>query len=237
MRKMIFLAVAGLSFILCQTSFGQANQTRTARPDAVFDTQFGIVSQTSRQPIETSGTEYLEADWLRTVVYLKPSVYSAITLPEIDAKLDLLTDVVEINTTFGIKVIEPMKIDSFTWVKPGSHREKFISINNLYNDGKKERGFGKVLVEGQVKLLEISHARLKQSYNETFAVGDPARRIVISSKLYIQREDVLHNCTKKNILTVLHEREAELKSYIKSNQLNLHETADLINLIQYYNTL
>ncbi|MFN8335685.1 MAG: hypothetical protein U0U09_11180 [Cyclobacteriaceae bacterium] len=230
-----WLSVIVLLVLGTRAGFTQANQSRAARADGVYDAQFGIVSE-MHADVETLGSEYLETEWLKTDIYLKPTVYPSILVIDLETKLDLLAGVLEIKTATGSRVVEPTMLDSFVW-KKSDGKEKFIALLNRAIDGKTRNVFAKVLVEDKVQLLEISYAWVKQAYNDKLAMGNRVQKIHVSRGFYIQKQGNIYRIKGKQLYRLFPEREHELKSFTKTNHLDLRKAADLVALMEYYDTL
>jgi hypothetical protein len=101
-----------------------------------------------------------------------------------------------------------------------------------------DNAFFQVLSDGKVKLLR-KNAKTISEYKANMSSAVTTREVVdnIDYYLLIGGKAVRIKKDKKSVEAALGNKQAELESYIKANNLNLKNDADLAKLITQYNTL
>jgi hypothetical protein len=152
MKNVLFLVLTVTS-INC---FGQYNSTH--QTNIVFQkAPRGFM--TSLPPAEpgTIGSYFLYEDYSPADIYLKDST----KLEDIQVRLDLKSNMIEVQFNNGIKILPVSKVMSMTLKRPNA-AEEFLngglvaSISKLYRDQ-----LVRVLVDGEVALLSNTKAQLK----------------------------------------------------------------------------
>ncbi|WP_342647976.1 hypothetical protein [Mucilaginibacter sp. CSA2-8R] len=221
MKKTLFyLTILSLVFCLLLTGRASAqflSDNLTGRPI------------TANAYSEISGSPYLNDTWSVGMVKLangdtyKNNLY---------LKYNLLDDEVYFKgkNDETLAFVDPVK--EFTIGDGSKHyRAGYEGIN-----GFKTKAFFQVIADGAVKLLKktsvvITEIKQYSAASNKFFERSDLYIIYRNNKGQIVKKD------KKSILSVLGDKQNELESYLKSNNINFKSDADLGKLITYYNSL
>jgi hypothetical protein len=118
----------------------------------------------------------------------------------------------------------------------------FALNDYLLNNAIKEGYFEKLNRNGKTILLKqyskkfIDVVKAKSSYQ-----SDSPAKFVLDKSYFIKKNEVSPAIKiilkKKNILSVLNDKEILIKEYISKNKLNLKNEQDVVQLFDYYNSL
>jgi hypothetical protein len=225
-----------LLYFLPEIVYSQSSYTRI---DPVVDRTYFLVKEFPVKSPGNVGTTYLNEKYNKADVKLKPGQFSVSELKQIDVQLDLKDDNLEIATPQGIKILNGTKVEQFEWVdaQTGEH-EVFVNCDKFALDGTKAIGFGKVLSDKKVMLLEFNYVEMVQAaYNPALDVGSKDNKIVKKQKLYLVKDGVMNRCDRKSILALLDDDQGTLRKYAKQNKINLNKQDGLKQLVDYYNSI
>ncbi|MGY0391845.1 hypothetical protein ACW5R3_04665 [Bizionia sp. KMM 8389] len=110
-----------------------------------------------------------------------------------------------------------------------------------FSSEKKRARYYEILAENDdVFILKNRQAKIKQGgVNKMTQARTSNDRYYLVEDLYIKNGDVLEELKlkKKLISELFSDKESEIKTYIKSNDLNIKDEADFIKIFNYYSTL
>ncbi|GAB3171716.1 hypothetical protein GCM10027291_25330 [Telluribacter humicola] len=144
---------------------------------------------------------------------------------------------VMLNSYKDIKSIEGARIKNFSLEKDG--RSVLFVNTQEFKSEKPTKGFYEVLVPGKVQLLHNQRTTVrKPTYNAALDVGDKNERIALNSDYYVLRGGTINklNLNKKGLLQAMGDQSEEMSSFLKANELDLKNRADLIRVFEYYNS-
>jgi len=187
-------------------------------------------------PGKVIGDNYLDKKWNKATILL----YQSETMIEgYPVKYDIKSNLIEITTSAGIKVLDVKKINSLVWIDSMTLFPRYFVNGSKYKiDGIPVAGLLEVLVDGTFPLLKKTELYVKQpNYNVALDVGSRDAKILQNEFFYYPREGQLTSVkTKKDILNVAEERAAEIDSFIKTNKLNVKKELDLIRVFEKLNS-
>lgn len=216
MHFSVFLFIA-LSCLFHRAS-GQFLSDLNGKP--VFETRYTHVE----------GSPYLHSDWLKGRVKLaNGSTYS-----DIELKYDQVADELLFRDKNGNVLTFVDAVAEF--MLPGSPPPLFRSGFHAL-DNHTERSFYQILYDGGIKLLKKSVKKISEvkQYNS----ASSTTKFDLIETYYIGRENqpVKFRKDKKSLFKVLGNKTDMLENYVKAENLNLKEEADLVKLIHYYNSI
>lgn len=184
---------------------------------------------------DMNGSPYLFNDWVKGNIQLDDgTIYNNLNL-KYDQVRELLIFLADDNTSKRFSA--PVK--AFTLTNADDKEWPRITFRNGFKaiDGGNEKTYYEVLADGNTQLLK----RTAKKIVDERAPGSLiiSKQISATTRYYVNKGDRIIKIKKdkKSILEALSDKSSELETYIKHNNLNLKEDADLIKLIEYYNTL
>jgi hypothetical protein len=184
------------------------------------------------------GDTYLSTYWRKSAVQL----YKDDKLIEgYDTRYDIRSDVLDVKTTAGVKVLEGKRIRSFSW-KDSSRVDPvfFVNAHDYKMQGAPMTGFFEVLVDGPAPLFKYTTLHIKKAdYNVSFDVGSRDDKILKQSTYYMgQGKSVVElDVPKKKLLALFGDKATEMDKYIDDSEVSLKKEVDLVKLFQHYNSL
>ncbi|GET29115.1 hypothetical protein SD074_13170 [Prolixibacter sp. SD074] len=116
----------------------------------------------------------------------------------------------------------------------------FTYTTYQFTDSKTKEGYFEILADGNVRLLSQHTIKFFEKEKEKpYVDPKPARFDWPLEDFYIQvgALPAQHITKKKNLLEAFPKHHDEVARYYKSNKLSAKDKADLIKLVQYYNSL
>ncbi|MFC2136709.1 hypothetical protein ACFLTE_00895 [Bacteroidota bacterium] len=154
-------------------------------------------------------------------------------------KFDLLNNNLEIQYKNEIKVLGIEQLREFSWKDDLKNNRRYINTN-LLNIDIAYKGLSELLVDDKVILLksyEIAQKLKKSNYGIS----------AFSESYYVFHELYLVNTETKEVLMIKRNRnkfysffsnDADIVSkYIEDKKLKFHKEIDLMNIVQYYNSI
>jgi len=184
---------------------------------------------------DMNGSPYLFDEWVKGNIQLKDgTIYNNLNL-KYDQVRELLIFLADDNTSKRFSA--PIK--AFTLTNADDKNWPRITFRNGFKaiDGGNEKTYYEVLADGNTQLLK----RTAKMIVDERAPGSLilSKQISATTKFYISDSNRIIKIKKdkESILEALNNKQSELETYIKNNNLNLKGDADLVKLIEYYNTL
>jgi len=238
--------VIGSLLIILVSSFrainGQSNEgtiTITERPDLELLNRIRLEhnmkarEEVSYEKIE--GDPFIYKDFVPGSLYLKTGE----NIP-LNFRYDIFKGEIqfgnkdEIYALINPESISSVLIDSLRFVYTGYLKSSgdLNSVENSWFILKKD-GRCKLLIR---KNLRLQAATPPKPYQEE---GSPAKFINIRDTYYLQPEGKSASKidNKKNLIDLLSDKNGEISSFIKANNLDVKEIDDLTKIISYYNNL
>jgi len=184
------------------------------------------------------GSPYIEEAWNNAKILFKSNE----VIEDIPVKYDLMENLMEIKTKRTIKVCPAKRIIAFELKSTESEQiRKFVNCNRFKSDTKLE-GFYEVLVDSDdgLSLFVKTDATIKESnYNPALDVGEETSKIVKRQTYYIVDGNYA-NVVKKNkkaFLKLFNGKSSIINLLLKEEKLKIGEAQDLIQIVDYYNSL
>jgi hypothetical protein len=184
--------------------------------------------------VDVEGSPYLTKDYNKGTVKLA----NGSTYKDILIKYNQIDDVIYFQRGDDVlSFVEPVKEFTIAYIKGAK------ALNGHYRNGypaigkNTEKSFYEALTDGTAQLLKRTSKYIikNKPYNsatETQTINeDISYYIFADSKMTLIKKD------KKYILPALNNKQTELDTFIKSNNLNLKNDDDLTRLVVYYNSL
>jgi len=179
-----------------------------------------------------NGSPYLNDEWGKGFVKLNDGE----SYRNIDIKFDELKQQVVIKgeNELTYKFVDPVKEFNINYVVDGNvHKAHFI---RGYGDNKNV--FYEILADGSLLLLKSTDKKINSI--PSFPAGSERSKAIQNTNDYFIVKDgklLKIKPDEKSVLKAIGNNEAELSTYIKSNNLVLKHDADLVNLIVHYNSI
>lgn len=178
---------------------------------------------------EIEGSPYLYDDWKNGSVKLtNGTVYD---------NSELKVDLLENHLLFKGSNNEPLMFSE-------SVKEFILFLDNDKTHGKLYRygydntmDFYEVLVDGKCQLLKLHKKSI--GAKASYASSTTVKMILDAINYYIYKSGSLITVKKdkKSVLSALGDKQAELESYIKTNNIKFKDENDIVKLVTYYNSI
>lgn len=227
MKKLFLCISITLGFILIL----KPNVVNAQVSSAIGLDQSGMLLRVKNSAFDNVvGSPYLIKDWTNGSV----KFFSADPIQNVSLKLDLMENLLVVKGKNDQENLFDTKVSEFTLNDSGKERlfrAGFTSSKNIAINA-----YFEVLYDGKTKFLfrELKSIIESTGYNTSTIT----KNISSAMEYYISKADNVVNVVKvneKSILAILNK--PELAIYVKDNKLNLKSTADIVKLLQYYDTL
>lgn len=237
------LLVIGSLFFFALPAFGQAvvppNIRATNTLDRLQDMDgMGIADLLYGIPLPEAkvvGDTYLNPGWQICSILL----YENNKLLEgYRVRYDIQSDALEISARNGVRMLKGSNVKSFVWVDEVTGSPSyFVNGKEL---SKSFNGFFKVLVDGQRPLFERVDLDVKKAdYNIQLNVGSLDDKILKKVKYYTKENGELVElpASRKKLLHFFADRDDEMESFMKENNLTPKRGEELAVVFRHYNQL
>jgi len=228
----------------CISSFGQwaipANMRAENTMDRLSDkgglSRSDLLYGIPMAPGGVVGDNYLDKKWNAANILL----YQSETMIEgYPVKYDVKNDLLEIKSSWGIKVLEGRKIKNLVWVDSLTAQPHYFVNGAEYKyEGAKSLGLIEVIVDGKLPLLKRSELYTKKpTYNAALDVGSKDTKLYLKDVfLYANGKDLIKIKNKADILKGAGDRSAEVENFIKVNKLNVNKQSGLTRVFEFINS-
>lgn len=183
--------------------------------------------------VDVQGSPFYKTDWLKGTI----TVASGKSYVDVDLKYDQLKDQVYVKGPNGAPMLLNDKVIEFKFSDPG-----IAGVSNSFKSGftgipgTTANAYFEVLANGKIQLLKKSSKIIQE--NKEYNSASSTKTFMETAKYYllVDNKATLIKKDKKSIGSALPDKQVELDNYIKENNLNLKEDADLSKLITYANT-
>lgn len=230
----ILLTASAICFSLIEAV---AQLTPTVNP--VID-QFGSIQTKNTGSVKTGLPQsvYLYDAWTPADILVRQPAGGVVQVHDVPVKLDLMTSMLEVQTTGGTRVLPLSKVEKFEWTNPvTSTREVFTNGHQFSLNGVKLESFCAVFGDLLKMVTHYSVEVIPADYNVALDVGNKEDRVVKKSRHYLLRGNDLVEFTKKSVVALMADQGEEVKQFIKKNRVDFGEDEDLRSLIRYCDTL
>jgi hypothetical protein len=177
------------------------------------------------------GSPFLFDEWIKGSVTTPQGVYKNLEL-----KLDSYT-----NTVFFKSSDEPYefrdKVIGFTLMpRPGDSSTYLNFKNGISGNGLRPDQFTQVLAEGK---LSVYKADIKLVADVNQINQGVIKTFTTSTRYFAMKDNVLQTVkmNKASIYELIKDKEQQIDSFVAQNKLSTRKEADLVKIVQYYNTL
>jgi len=186
-------------------------------------------------PGSTIGDNYLNKEWNQATFLLYQSEKMIEGYP---AKFDIQSDLFEVKTNNGIKILDNSKVKNVVWI------DSLTSLPHYFVNGKEYRiegvpstGILEIVVDGIFPLFKKTELFVKEpTYNVAFDVGSRDKKIFQKEIMYYGKDkDLMRVKNKKDVLAAAGGRATEVEAFVKSNKLNLNKETDLKRVFEFLN--
>lgn len=230
------LKITTIAFLICIYTSAFAQLTVSI----LDETNPGLVLSEFKAPANhtTEAAYYVDENWNQGNLVL----HSNKRLSRYPLKFNIQTNQLEIKTDRDIKVCGVDQLNTFEWFDSKTQQQvQFINGRNLKDEkGQSMRTFLEVLVQGPAKAYVRYELKLKKAnYVATVDLGSKEDKIVKDENYYIAIGQVLHEVTpkKEKNIALFNGKEQEIKAFVNTNNLKFNKRADLIKIVDYYNSL
>ena len=186
-------------------------------------------------PGNVVGDNFLDKKWNKATILLYQSEAMIEGQP---VKYDIKSDVIEIKTNAGIKILNGDKVKNMVWIDSlTSEPNYFINASEFKKDGVESRGLLEVIVDGNLPLLKKTEIYVKQpTYNAALDAGSKDTKIFQKEAfLYSSDKNLLEIKNKKDVLAAAGDRKAEVETFIKENKININKLPGLKKVFELLN--
>lgn len=192
-------------------------------------------------PYSTAGgiiiTEhYLNKHWNAASILLKDA-NDVLNYP---VRLNLKTQMMELKTSSGIKLLEVVKIKNMVWTDSVTlEKTYFINAGDYTEDGKKMKGLFQLLIDGKMPALKLTTVEiLPGDYSSYTSKGSPDEKAVQKDAFYLlNNNEAVRVKNNKELLSRLPENSDAVKAFISDKKINVKKEGDLIEVMKYYNEM
>jgi hypothetical protein len=186
-------------------------------------------------PGKVVGDNYLSKNWNAATILL----YQSETMIEgFPVKYDIKSDLIEIKSKSGIKILGCDKIKNLVWIDSiNSQPHYFVNASEFKKDGVESRGLLEVVVDGALPLLKQTEIFVKQpTYNAAMDAGSKDTKIFQKDTFFYAREKNLFKIkNKSDVLAAAGDRSAETSSFMKENKININKLPELKRVFEFMN--
>lgn len=229
--------------VISTNSFGQAAIPPQLRAENTLDRMSSKNSLSGSDilyglpvpPGTTIGDNYLNKEWNQATFLLYQSEKMIEGYP---AKFDIQSDLFEVKTKNGIKILDNSKVKNVVWI------DSLTSLPHYFVNGKEYRiegvpssGILEILVDGIFPLFKKTELLVKEpTYNVAFDVGSRDKKIIQKEIIYYGKDkDLIRVKNKKDVLAAAGDRAAEVEAFVKSNKLGLNKETDIKRVFEFLN--
>ena len=222
MKKLSFIKAVAILYFLTVYALTSFSQT-------VYD--ISGTNWKEKKYVEVNGSPFLSDKWGKGIISLGGNR----TVNGLELKLDLIDGSILYKNAAGqiMELAEP--VAEFK-IEYGEKERLFRSGYKLARDNTKNP-YLEVLSDGNVKFLKRT---AKVIFEEKDYSGKTSKNINEKISYYIVKDGVNAipvNRDIKSIATAIGDKEEELKTFVKANNLNLKEDADILKLFEYYHNI
>jgi hypothetical protein len=218
-KKVLLLAFTALGY------FG-FNFSAAAQNELLQDHMGRAV--TVKQYVDVQGTPYLMDEWVTgSAKFNNGNVFEGLKL-----KYDQVEDVLMFQDKAGNEQLFVDPVLEFV-IDKRVFRRGYKPI-----DGASPMAFYEVLSDGKTQLLKRTTKKVNEDVS--YSSATKVKSIVETNVYYISKSEnqlIKVKKDRKSILNVLGDKSAELEAYFKANRPDLKLDAEMVKLMDYYNSI
>jgi hypothetical protein len=218
-----------LATLLMSLSALSAQTYDQAQMQLQFMNHYGQVAQKGKAPRETVGSEYLYYEWEPMSVSIKDTTVAFELV-----KINLLNGYVEVNYQGEERVIPSIYIGKVNANTEGRNRT-WMPANRFSYQNQQLRGFMEIIGKGTPSVMAHHYIYIKEPNPQAnITGGHTGNRLLKVTDLYIYDENGLQPIrNKKSLRSYYSKQDKELKTYLKSEKLDLKDAYDLSRVVEY----
>jgi hypothetical protein len=158
-------------------------------------------------------------------------------------KFNLENELIQIDKNGVLQTLTARKVLAFQFFDRYEQRERsYYALPYAKVSNYKTPTFFELLYQGESVTLLCREAWATQTTtlnNNPYSPNMPINIQYVKASFYLLYKNSkirLFDGTKKGLLILLEDREADIKNYLKANRVRLDSKEDMTNLIDYYNT-
>lgn len=183
---------------------------------------------------DVKGSPYFYNDWLKGDVIMSDDVVHQ----NMDLRYNLVDDQLYFKSSNQSVLTFADPVKQFTINAPEGSIQVLTFRKGYQNiPGTTSTSFLEILTEGKTQLLKKFSKKIQ---TENVYPNTSTDKFFTETKTYYIFKDgkgILIRLDKKSIISALSNKQTELETYIKQNNLNLKDDEDLRKLITYYNSI
>jgi len=186
-------------------------------------------------PGQVVGDYYLDTKWNAASLFLHNHEKM---LEGYLVKYDLKSNMLEIKTKNGIKLLDVKRVKSLVWSDSITRRAHyFANAAEFTENGTPLTGLLEVLAEGNWPLMKRTTLYEKQpDYVPAFDVGSRDTKIIKRQTFYMVSGNTLIKIgNKKSLVAQLGDLQQPAEEFIKTNNLDIRREVDLTRLFDFLN--
>ncbi len=233
-----FSAVALLLLSFCSTSFAQQPGGQDAFVNALnLGGQSNVARTWDNRYEGVRGTPYLKNVWQNAqITSVEGKVYNNVPL-----KYDVYSNLLAVKNSKGDSISsETAYMKEFTWIGTGMTFVKEPLLDNT-TDIKNFSRFYQQLFKGNKTTLLKNYRKelLKADYQGGYSANRRYDELIDEVDYFLKKGNQIEKIklNEKNVLKFTFDKEKEVKEFLKKQKLNLKNEADVIKLLQFYETL
>jgi hypothetical protein len=228
MKKINFLLIFALLL-------GLSASAQLASSD--YGKSYANLMNTKKKAEETQGSPYVFDEWESGVVVFKGEEGGKFK----NIKIDLMNNQLEVLYMNTEKILPAAEFKMVKLNRPDLNANTFFQKASDYKyGGKTLEGFAQVTPVGEnFKIITIHSVRVIQSSMNAKIVGaNHRKRLARDKKTFLLKKGKLYRVKKKkDVYKVLTKKQKKLKAYISDHDLSIKKEADLVKILEYYETI
>lgn len=181
---------------------------------------------------EIKGSPYLYERWMKGKIVFE----NGVEMGNLELNFDLYNHLLEVKTEQVVKVALPEQIRFVDIYFLPEKSSRFIPVTGfLTEDDEAAEGFAEVLYDGRIRLVKKSLLEIHQpNYRPTHDIGSLNFQIKKKEKIYLMEEGMLKEIKR---MSDFGKWRKKMKAYARENNLRIRNEKDLVQLVQYYDSL
>jgi len=230
---------------MCLVIFSYAQSSKPLSPALGFTHPGNSIPSTSadifKKPAPSKqarqGSPYLFDKWTKGAIYIK-SLDKHYNFDSI--RFDIMRNDVEFKMNRSIKVIRDREVQEFSITNATTGNiMQFVRLDKFDYERVPLVGFGQIVTQGEVTLVKRFYTEFKRAnYNPALDLGDRFDSILQKAKYYFTHRNKIYEVKGKKDLIKFYEAQGiDVKKYLKQNKTNLKNEAQLVALVNHFNSI
>jgi hypothetical protein len=228
MKKINFLLIFALFL-------GGSTSAQLASSD--YGKSYANLMNTKKKNVETQGSPYIFEEWQSGIVVFEGEEGAEFK----NIKIDLMNNQLEVLYMDAEKVLPAANFKMVKLNHPSLSENTFFQKASDYRYGHKPlKGFAQVTPVGEnFKVVTIHSIRVIESSMNARIVGASHRkRLARDKKIFVFKKGKMYRIKKKkDAFKLLTKKQRKLKAYMADHDLSVKKEADLVKIIEYYETI